>query len=113
MSDGLHLQAVCHIFAYITVNKTIMASRRQLKRDINYVIGDIFTECLIYKELVPGTNQEEADSIIADLLRIDNEFTTRISHTEPGNSKQYYRQLVKDFQASMNDVIDRLVKLKK
>ena len=90
-----------------------MASRRHLKRDISYVIGDIFTECLVYKELVPGTDQDEADKIIADLLRIDNDFIARISHTEPGNSKQYYRQLTKDFQASMSDVIDRLVKLKK
>lgn len=90
-----------------------MASRRHLKRDINYVIGDIFTECLVYKELVPGTDKDEAEKVIVELLKIDNEFTTRISHTEPGNAKQYYRTLVKDFQASISSVIDQLVKLKK
>jgi len=90
-----------------------MASRRDLKRDISYVIGDIFTECLIYKELVPGTNQKEAEKLIVDLLRIDNEFITRISHTEPGNAKQYYRTLVKDFQKEISAVIDKLTKLKK
>lgn len=90
-----------------------MASRRDLKRDISYVIGDIFTECLIYKELVPGTNQKEAEKLIVDLLRIDNEFITRISHTEPGNAKQYYRTLVKDFQKEISTVIDKLTKLKK
>ena len=90
-----------------------MASRRDLKRDISYVIGDIFTECLIYKELVPGTNQKEAEKLIVDLLRIDNEFITRISHTELGNAKQYYRTLVKDFQKEISTVIDKLTKLKK
>ena len=90
-----------------------MASRRDLKRDISYVIGDIFTECLIYKELVPGTNQNEAEKLIVDLLRIDNEFITRISHTEPGNAKGYYRALVKEFQAEITKVIDKLTKLKK
>jgi len=90
-----------------------MASRRGLKRDISYVIGDIFTECLIYKELVPGTNQKEAEKLIVDLLRIDNEFITRISHTEPGNAKEYYRALVKDFQTEIGKVIDKLTKLKK
>ncbi len=90
-----------------------MASRRDLKRDISYVIGDIFTECLIYKELVPGTNHNEAEKLIVDLLRIDNEFITRISHTEPGNAKGYYRALVKDFQAQITQVIDKLTKLKK
>ncbi len=90
-----------------------MASRRDLKRDISYVIGDIFTECLIYKELVPGTDKDAAEKLIVDLLRIDNEFITRISHTEPGNAKGYYRTLVKDFQKEISAVIDKLTKLKK
>ncbi len=90
-----------------------MASRRNLKKDINYIIGDIFTECLIYKELVPGTDQEAVDALIVDLLRIDNDFNARISHTEPGNAKEYYRTLVKDFQNEITEVIDKLTKLKK
>lgn len=90
-----------------------MASRRNLKKDINYIIGDIFTECLIYKELVPGTDKEAADALIVDLLRIDNDFTARISHTEPGKAKEYYRALVKDFQKEITQVIDKLTKLKK
>jgi hypothetical protein len=90
-----------------------MASRRNLKKDINYVIGDIFTECLIYKELVPGTDAQAADELIVDLLRIDNDFTARISHTEPGKAKEYYRTLVKDFQKQISEVIDKLTKLKK
>ena len=69
--------------------------------------------CSRYKELVPGTNQKEAEKLIVDLLRIDNEFITRISHTEPGNAKQYYRTLVKDFQKEISKVIDKLTKLKK
>ena len=90
-----------------------MASRRNLKKDISYVIGDLFTECLIYKELVPGTDKNAADELIIELLKIDDEFTTRISHTEPGNAKQYYRALYKEFNESIAKVTDKLVKLKK
>ena len=46
-------------------------------------------------------------------LRIDNDFTARISHTEPGKAKEYYRTLVKDFQKQISEVIDKLTKLKK
>ena len=90
-----------------------MASRRNLKKDINYIIGDIFTECHIYKKLVTGTDKEAADALIVDLLRIDNDFNARISHTEPGNAKEYYRTLIKDFQKQISEVIDKLAKLKK
>lgn len=90
-----------------------MASRRNLKKDINYVIGDLFTECLIYKELVPGTDAKAADDLIVELLRIDNEYISRINHTEPGKAKEFYRTLVTDFQKSILAVIDKLNKLKK
>lgn len=90
-----------------------MASRKNLKKDISYVIGDLFTECLIYKELVPGTDREAADSLLVDLLKIDNEFTTRISHTEPGAAKQFYRAFYKDFNDRIQEVVAKLVKLKK
>lgn len=90
-----------------------MASRRELKRDISYIIGDIFTECLIYKELVPGTDKQAADEIIIDLLRMDKDFIARISHTEPGKAKEYYRTLIKDFRNQISDAIGKLTKLKK
>ena len=90
-----------------------MASRRNLKKDISYVIGDIFTECLIYKELVPGTDRDEADRLMIDLLAIDNEFTSRISHTEPGAARKYYRAFYKDFNDRIQEVIAKMVKLKK
>ena len=50
--------------------------------------------------------------LIVELLRIDNEFITRISHTEPGNAKQYYKALIKDFQSGITSIVDRIVKLK-
>ena len=90
-----------------------MASRRDLKKDINYVIGDIFTECLIYKELIPGTDAKVADELIVELLHIDNDFISRISHTEPGKAKDFYRTLTTEFQKSILAVIDKLNKLKK
>jgi len=90
-----------------------MASRRNLKKEINYVIGDIFTECLIYKELVPGVDKDAADALIVDLLKIDNDFTARISHTEPGKAKEYYRSFIDDFRKQITEVIDKLNKLKK
>lgn len=90
-----------------------MASRRNLKKEISYVIGDLFTECLIYKELVPGTDKAAADDLMVELLKIDNEFTQRINHTEPGNAKAFYRTFYKDFNESITNVVDKLNKLKK
>src|SRR5574344_2453093 len=91
----------------------IMASRRKLKKEIGYVIGDIFTECLVYANFVPGTDREAADKLILDLLKIDDEFISRINHTEQGNAKKFYRSLYNEFNDKINAIITELGKLKK
>ncbi|MCQ2084211.1 MAG: hypothetical protein MJY58_06950 [Bacteroidaceae bacterium] len=90
-----------------------MASRRNLKKDVSYIIGDLFTECLVYKELVPGTDKAAADDLMMDLLEMDTEFITRISHTQPGEAKQYYRTYLKDFNEAVSNVAAKLNSLKK
>jgi hypothetical protein len=90
-----------------------MASRKNLKKEIGYVIGELFTECMIYTELVPGADKKASDEILIDLMNIENEFIKRINHTEPGNAKVYYRKLYKDFDESIVKVLDKMTKLKK
>ena len=36
-----------NIFYYSPSNVNIMASRRELKKNVNYIAGELFTECLI------------------------------------------------------------------
>lgn len=38
-------------------------------------------------------------------------FFARISHTEPGNVKGFYKKFRADFNASVNEIIDALAKL--
>ena len=68
-----------------------MASRKALKKSVNYIAGELFTECLVNKLYVPGTNPEKADALMADILTMQDEFLSRISHTEPGNVKGLQR----------------------
>ena len=34
-----------------------MASRRELKKNVNYIAGELFTECLINSMFIPGTDK--------------------------------------------------------
>ena len=90
-----------------------MASRRNLKKVISDIIGDILSECIIYANYVPGVDEKEVSDLMLELLDIDEEFIARISHTEPGNAKKYYRAFYTDFDNRINAVIDRINNLKK
>ena len=89
-----------------------MASRKELKKNINYIAGELFTECLVNSLYVPGTDKQKADELMAEILKMQDEFISRISHTEPGNVKGFYKKLRADFNAKGDEIIDAMGKLK-
>ena len=88
-----------------------MASRRELKKPVNYISGELFSECLINSMFVPGTDKAKADQLMAEILKMQDEFISRISHTEPGNVKGFYKKFRSDFNAKVNEIIDAIAKL--
>ena len=88
-----------------------MASRRELKKTVNYISGELFSECLINSMFVPGTDKARADQLMAEILKMQDEFISRISHTEPGNVKGFYKKFRSDFNAKVNEIIDAIAKL--
>jgi len=79
-----------------------MASRRKLKKQISYIAGDLFLA-----SLVEGINREviiEATHEVIGLI-------PRISHTQPGNVKGYYKKLREDLDKAIAKISAELEKL--
>lgn len=88
-----------------------MASRRELKKNVNYIAGELFSECLINSLFVPGTDKAKADQLMGEILTVQDEFLARISHTAPGEAKKFYKKFRSDFNAKVNELIDAIAKL--
>ncbi|WP_294531786.1 hypothetical protein [uncultured Bacteroides sp.] len=89
-----------------------MASRRDLKKNVNYIAGELFAECLVNSLLIPDTDKAKADALMAEVLKMQDEFVSRISHTEPGNVKGFYKKFRSDFNAKVNEIIEAIGNLK-
>lgn len=81
-----------------------MASRRILKKKISYIAGDLFLA-----SLVEGVNRETIIEAIHNVLAL----IPRISHTQPGNVKGYYKKLYEDLNKEIQVVADELQKVEK
>lgn len=88
-----------------------MANRRKLKKNVNYIAGELFTECLVNSLYIPGTDKVKADELMGKILLMQEEFVSRISYTEPGNVKGFYKKFRSDFNAQVNAIIDEIGKL--
>jgi hypothetical protein len=60
---------------------------------------------------VPGTDKVKADELMNEILLMQTDFVSRISHTEPGNVKGFYKKFHVDFNAKVNEIIDAIAKL--
>lgn len=83
-----------------------------MKKSVNYITGELFAECLVNKLYIPGTDPQKADALMGDILATQDEFLSRISHTEPGNVKNFYKKFKTDFNAKVDELIGRMDQLK-
>ena len=45
-----------------------MASKRQLKNDICFIVKELVSECMAYTMIVPNANLQEAENLINDIM---------------------------------------------
>ena len=81
-----------------------MASRRRLKKQISYIAGDLFLA-----SLVEGVNREIIINATHNVLNL----IPRISHTQPGNVKGYYKNLHEALNKEIQAVADELARTEK
>lgn len=87
-----------------------MAKRRALKKTINNICGELFAE-VIAAVLYRNADRETANEITGAILKLQGDVISRISHTEPGNVKGFYKKLRDDFNTHAAEIIDQICSL--
>ncbi len=88
---------------------SIMANKRYLKRTINYITSELFAETMAAVIYNDKTNKEAGDNLLASIILTRDDFIKRVSHPEPGLApNKYFKTLIKDFNNSMSEIIDRI-----
>ncbi|MCE2616038.1 MAG: hypothetical protein ACTTKN_00130 [Phocaeicola sp.] len=79
-----------------------MAKRRLLKKKLSYIAGELLTA-----SLVDGVNREKVVESVSNVLNL----IPRVSHTEPGNVKGFYKTLMTDLDKEIQAVANELNKV--
>lgn len=82
--------------------------RRLLKKQVNYIAGELFAECVVLTQVVPGIDEKKVDDLMTRILYMQDDFISRISHTQPGNVKGFYKAFKANFQAQVDAIIDEI-----
>ena len=90
-------------------NAFIMTNRKDLKRTINYICGELFAECVAASLYGGNPDKQNTEALLTSILRINTDFVKRISHPEPGMpKKEYFKVLIRDFNEQASEIVDQI-----
>lgn len=85
-----------------------MANKKTLKKAINAICEELLTEVVAVSLYGSEAQRDNADALLFSLVKIQNEYVSRVSHPEPGlPAKKYYSDLKEKFTAQVSDIIDQ------
>lgn len=94
-----------------------MASVRELKKDIDYLIYEVISDCFVFSNLHPDIKPEEVTAIISDAVDFRNELIARVNNPDgkdnPRIIKAYYKAISKDLLSGSDKLFTRLSGLTK
>ncbi len=86
-----------------------MANKRKLKKTINYICSDLFSECMAALLYNGNKKKDEANAILTSIIIVQRDYVCRISHPEPGMSaKKYFKDLKEKFSIQIEEIADNI-----
>ncbi len=86
-----------------------MANKRTLKKGIQMICEDLFAECVAVSLYGPDTCKENADALLFAIVKMQDNYISRVSHPEPGiSAKAYFKDLREKFTAQVEEITDQI-----
>jgi hypothetical protein len=94
-----------------------MASVRELKKDIDYLVFEVISDCFVFSSVHPDNQSSELSEIISDSVNFRNDLIARVNNPDgkdnPKILKAYYKTLEKDLMTGVDKLFTRLSELSK
>ncbi len=89
-----------------------MASVRNLKKDINYVLSDIIEECYMWQMLQEDEKKAaKAEKIIDETIDTFDELIEKIHAKNIENKKAHFKAINKELEDRANGLLGKIQKL--
>ena len=88
-----------------------MASRKNLKKVITFVVDELATEAFLLSYDAQGNTEAWVD-LFNKIFSLNNEYIARVNHVEPGMpAKKYFNTLCDSFNADAKALLEEIGKL--
>ena len=88
-----------------------MGSVKNLKKDINFVIGDIIEAVYLYEMTSTGKPTEETNAIIDEAIRTFDGLVAKVNAKNVENKKAHYKLVKEEFEVAANEFLAKVNEL--
>ena len=85
-----------------------MANIRDLKKDINFVLGDIIEAVFLWESATKNTNSKEGSAIIDNAIKIFDELIEKVNQKNVENKKQHFNGIRTELEKEATTLIEKL-----
>lgn len=88
-----------------------MASIKNLKKDINYVLGDVIEECYVWELTNPKADTKKSDKIIDEAIATFDELIARVHAKDVENKKEHFKSISVELESRAQKLLNQVNKL--
>ena len=81
---------------------------RDIKKDIEYFIGEFIDDCSLFIALNPSKDTEKVSGIIDEAVDLYNDLKDKINHPAEGAKRSYYDNIRKEMLEKLDELSEKL-----
>ena len=85
-----------------------MASIKNLKKDINYTLGDLIEECYVHQLLNPEADLKASEAIIDEAIVIFDSLIEKIHTKDVKNKKAHFKAINAELEAKATELVGKI-----
>ena len=85
-----------------------MASKRDLKKDINFVLGDIIEAVYIWELTNPEKDSKKSEAIIDEAIDTFDDLIIKVNLRDIENKKNHYKKVKQELEDRGRKLIDKI-----
>jgi len=85
-----------------------MANVRNLKKDINFVLGDIIEAVYIWEMSTAGQPTEKSQAVIDEAISKFDSLIERVNDKKAENKKMHFKAIYSDLEETANQLVEKI-----
>ena len=85
-----------------------MANVRNLKKDINYVLGDIIEAVYLFEMSTTGKPTDASNAVIDEAISTFDNLITKVNAKKVENKKAHFKQINAELEQVANQLVEKI-----